>query len=82
MEFLRPFQRIDRGQKRQAIVLVIAAIGNIDRRHKVLPPRRRYCPTWLASVILVWTLSEVRQLRDVARYRSRFVLGQRVSCGI
>src|SRR5678815_3583430 len=36
MEFLRPLQRINRGLRRQTIVLIIAAIGNVDRRHRPL----------------------------------------------
>ena len=35
-EFLRPFQRIDRRPKRQTIVLIVAAIGNVDRGHQPL----------------------------------------------
>jgi hypothetical protein len=36
MEFLRPLQRIDRGLRRQTIVLIITAIGNVDRGHRPL----------------------------------------------
>ena len=32
-DFLRPFQRVDRHLKRQTIVLVVAAVGNVDRRY-------------------------------------------------
>ena len=63
LEFLRPFQRVDRGLKRQTIVLVIAAIGNVDRRHKSLR-----CLDCLGQ--------EFWQLSNVGRDASRFVLGQ------
>jgi hypothetical protein len=36
LEFLPPLQRIDRGLERQTIVLIIAAIGNVDRGHSPL----------------------------------------------
>ena len=36
LELLRPLQRIDRALKRQTIVLIIAAIGNVDRGHSPL----------------------------------------------
>jgi hypothetical protein len=36
MEFLRPLQRIDRSLRRQTIVLIITAIGNVDRGHRPL----------------------------------------------
>ena len=36
MEFLRPLQRIDRGLRRQTIVLIITALGNVDHGHRPL----------------------------------------------
>src|SRR6476659_4172335 len=33
LQFLGLLQRIDRGFKRETIVLVVAVVGNVDRRH-------------------------------------------------
>ena len=40
LELLRPLQRIDRALQRQTIVLIIAAIGNVDRGHTISLSRR------------------------------------------